>query len=76
MQSLQVAVVHLGALNQAFGTTPLTAAQWALCLAMASGVLWCGELQKLALRRWAARGSARRTAPVLAAAPAGTRATP
>ena len=74
--ALQVAVVHLGALNQAFGTTPLTAAQWALCLAMASGVLWCGELQKLALRRWAARGSARRTAPVLAAAPAGTRATP
>ena len=64
--ALQVAVVHLGWLNLAFGTVPLTAAQWALCLAMASGVLWFSELRK-AWSRWRAG----RAAPVPAlAAPA------
>jgi len=46
---LQVAVVHVGLLNVAFGTVPLAPAQWAVCLAMGSTVLWFGELRKLAL---------------------------
>ena len=48
---LQVAVVHLGPLNIAFGTTPLSAQQWMLCAAMGSAVLWFAELRKWALRR-------------------------
>ncbi len=44
--ALQVAVVHLPFLNRAFGTAPLSLAQWWVCLAMASGVLWFSELRK------------------------------
>jgi Ca2+-transporting ATPase len=44
---LQVAVVHIGVLNAAFGTVPLDAGQWLTCFAMASLVLWYGELRKL-----------------------------
>ncbi|MBK9607662.1 MAG: cation-translocating P-type ATPase [Betaproteobacteria bacterium] len=47
---LQVAVVHVGFLNVAFGTVPLDAGQWLLCAAMASVVLWYGELRKLMRR--------------------------
>ena len=47
---LQVAVVHLGILNLAFGTAPLDAGQWLLCTAMASVVLWTSELRKLVRR--------------------------
>lgn len=47
---LQVAVVHLDFLNLAFGTVPLAPGQWLLCAAMASAVLWFGELHKLAIR--------------------------
>jgi magnesium-transporting ATPase (P-type) len=47
---LQVAVVHLDFLNRAFGTAPLSLAQWGVCIAMASGVLWFSELRKCALR--------------------------
>jgi P-type Ca2+ transporter type 2C len=47
---LQVAVVHVGWLNTAFGTVPLTLDQWALCIAMASGVLWASELRKVVVR--------------------------
>jgi len=43
---LQVAVVHLGLLNVAFGTAPLSIDQWLVCVAMASGVLWFSELRK------------------------------
>jgi P-type Ca2+ transporter type 2C len=49
---LQVAVVHLAFLNQAFGTAPLSLAQWGVCIAMASGVLWFSELRKWAVRTW------------------------
>jgi magnesium-transporting ATPase (P-type) len=48
---LQVAVVELPLLNTAFSTTPLTVGQWALCLALASSVLWFAETRKLWLRR-------------------------
>ena len=47
---LQVAVVHVSWLNTAFGTAPLTPEHWALCAAMASTVLWHGELRKLVRR--------------------------
>ena len=47
---LQVAVVHVGFLNLAFGTVPLAPDQWLVCVAMASVVLWFGELRKLAVR--------------------------
>ncbi len=43
---LQVAVVHVTWLNLAFSTVPLTLQQWAVCAAMASGVLWFSELRK------------------------------
>ncbi|HET9457177.1 MAG TPA: cation-translocating P-type ATPase [Candidatus Limnocylindrales bacterium] len=48
---LQVLVVHLPFLNEAFGTVPLAATDWLLCTAAASSVLWADELRKLALRR-------------------------
>ncbi|MGE5866698.1 MAG: cation-translocating P-type ATPase, partial [Rhizobacter sp.] len=47
---LQIAVVHVGLLNTAFSTTPLTLAQWLGCVATASVVLWAAELRKLASR--------------------------
>jgi magnesium-transporting ATPase (P-type) len=52
---LQVAVVHVGFLNVAFGTVPLTVGQWIGCAAMASTVLWVSELRKLCLRAWHGR---------------------
>jgi Ca2+-transporting ATPase len=48
---LQVAVVHLGFLNEAFGTTPLTVENWLICVALASAVLWADEAKKLVERR-------------------------
>ena len=48
--ALQVAVVHLPIFNVAFATVPLTPGQWAICIAMASSVLWVGELRKAVLR--------------------------
>jgi len=47
---LQVAVVHVGGLSHAFSTTPLSGAQWAVCVVAASGVLWASEARK-AIRR-------------------------
>jgi magnesium-transporting ATPase (P-type) len=47
LDALQVAVVHVGLLNVAFGTVPLTPGPWLMCTAMGSGVLWCNELRKL-----------------------------
>ncbi len=49
--ALQVAVVHLPFLNHAFGTAPLDLGQWAVCVALASVVLWAEEARKLVLRR-------------------------
>jgi P-type Ca2+ transporter type 2C len=49
--TLQVAVVHIPLLNDAFDTSPLSLAQWAVCAALASAVLWADELRKLARRR-------------------------
>jgi len=52
---LQVLVVHVPFLNDAFGTTPLSAGDWAVCAAMASSVLWVDELKKVIVRRMARR---------------------
>ncbi len=49
---LQVAAVELPFFNTAFSTTPLSAAQWALCAALGSGVLWFSEARKLGRRIW------------------------
>ena len=49
--ALQVAVVHVPFLNDAFTTTALSVDQWALCVAMASAVLWVSEIRKLLIRR-------------------------
>jgi potassium/sodium efflux P-type ATPase len=48
--ALQVAVVHVPLLNDAFDTAPLTVGEWATCAALASAVLWADELRKLARR--------------------------
>jgi magnesium-transporting ATPase (P-type) len=56
--ALQVAVVHLPFLNLAFGTVPLSAGQWGVCVAMASGVLWFSEARKLVRRRWTRQATA------------------
>jgi magnesium-transporting ATPase (P-type) len=49
--TLQVAVVHVPFLNDAFDTTPLDAADWMICVALASVVLWADEAKKL-VERW------------------------
>ena len=48
---LQIGVVHLPPLNDAFATTPLSAADWVACVALASAVLWVAEIRKWLLRR-------------------------
>jgi magnesium-transporting ATPase (P-type) len=48
---LQVAVVQVPLLNDAFETTPLAAADWMVCLGLASLVLWADEGKKLLERR-------------------------
>jgi P-type Ca2+ transporter type 2C len=48
--ALQIAVVEVPALNEAFDTTPLTPVEWVLCATLASVVLWVGELRKLIAR--------------------------
>lgn len=48
---LQVAVVHIPLLQQAFSTVSLSAADWLVCAATASSVLWLREAAKLIVRR-------------------------
>ncbi len=48
--ALQVAVVHAPVLNDAFSTTPLSARDWAVCIALAAVVLLAAEMRKLARR--------------------------
>ena len=48
---LQVAVVQLPFLNDAFGTTPLGLDEWLICIGLASVVLWADEAKKLVERR-------------------------
>jgi Ca2+-transporting ATPase len=48
--ALQVAVVYVPVLQQAFSTVSLTASDWLRCTAVASSVLWLREIVK-AIRR-------------------------
>jgi calcium-translocating P-type ATPase len=48
---LQVAVVELPGMQEAFGTTSMDAAHWGVCVLLASAVLWFGELRKYFCRR-------------------------
>ncbi|HEX6663381.1 MAG TPA: HAD-IC family P-type ATPase, partial [Gaiellaceae bacterium] len=48
---LQVAVVQLSFLNDAFDTHPLGLDEWLICVGLASVVLWAGEAKKLVERR-------------------------
>ena len=57
---LQVVVVHVPVMQQAFTTVGLTGMQWLISLAMASVILWAQEVVKLAYRM----RDRRRTAPV------------
>ena len=52
--ALQVVVVYVPLLRNAFGTTALNGSDWILCIAVASSVLWLGEGSK-AVIRWKAR---------------------
>jgi Ca2+-transporting ATPase len=54
--ALQVAVVYVPFLQQAFGTVGLSGADWVRCTAVASSVLWLREANKLVTRAAAARG--------------------
>jgi magnesium-transporting ATPase (P-type) len=53
--ALQVAVVYVPVLQSAFGTAPLHVGHWALCIAMASLVLWVEEIRKALVHRVARR---------------------
>ncbi len=48
---LQFLVVYVPVLQQAFGTVPLSAADWIFCTVVASSVLWLRELDKLVFQR-------------------------
>jgi magnesium-transporting ATPase (P-type) len=47
---LQVAVVELPFMNEAFSTTPLSLGEWGICVGLASLVLCADELRKMAAR--------------------------
>lgn len=47
---LQVAVIYIPVLQQAFSTVSLSCGDWLLCTVVASSVLWLHELSKLILR--------------------------
>ena len=48
--ALQVAVVHVPFLQEAFSTVSLSAGDWLLCAAVSSSVVWLRELSKIATR--------------------------
>jgi P-type Ca2+ transporter type 2C len=49
---LQVAVIYVPVLQDAFSTVPLTAGDWLVCLGVGSSVLWINEIKKLVARRF------------------------
>jgi magnesium-transporting ATPase (P-type) len=55
---LQVLVVQVPFLQEAFGTAPLSLGQWAAATGMASVVLWAEELVKWIRRRASRLGRA------------------
>ncbi len=59
--ALQVTVVYIPFLNDAFDTTAIGATDWLLCAGLASFVLWADELRKLAAR--SRRNAVERSSP-------------
>jgi Ca2+-transporting ATPase len=57
---LQLAVLYVPALQKAFGTAPLTAYDWFVCVAVASTVVYARELLKWNWRRLDRRASGER----------------
>jgi len=53
---LQVAVIYIPFLQQAFSTVSLTGGDWFLCAAIGSSVLWLRELTKIGIRGRARSG--------------------
>jgi len=49
--SLQVAVVHVPFMNEAFGTEPMSLSEWGLATVFAASVLVVAEVRKLMVRR-------------------------
>lgn len=47
---LQVGVTHIGVLQRLFDTTSISLQQWAVCVAVASSILWAEELRKIVIR--------------------------
>lgn len=60
---LQVAVVYVPLLNDAFETAPLGITDWLQCTAMASIVHWADEVRKLVSRRRGSRAISTGTSP-------------
>ena len=54
--ALQVLVVYVPFLQNAFGTVPLSARDWLFCVAVASSVLWLREANKILTRASLRRG--------------------
>ncbi|MEO5900482.1 MAG: cation-translocating P-type ATPase [Ilumatobacteraceae bacterium] len=48
--ALQVGMVQIPFMNDAFGTTPLSIKNWLICIGLASIVLWADEAKKLVQR--------------------------
>jgi len=70
---LQVAVVEVPVLATAFGAVPLSGRTWLMCVALASVVLWVGELVKV-VRRGRLRRSGHPASPAPGSARRGRRA--
>ena len=47
---LQVGLVQIPLMNDAFGTTPITSPKWLICIGLSSIVLWADEAKKLVER--------------------------
>lgn len=62
--ALQVAVIYVPFLQEAFGTLPLAANDWLVCIAVGSSVLWLRELVKIFQRQRRAVANHAVVAPV------------
>jgi P-type Ca2+ transporter type 2C len=51
VMALHVAVMHVGPAQRFVGVTSITPAEWAICAAVASSVLWVEEVRKWVVRR-------------------------
>jgi len=49
--ALQVAVTHVGFVQDLFDTTSISGVQWLVCIAVSSSVLWLEETRKIFIRR-------------------------